>query len=311
MKTFIAIGFAVFVALVTGRLLAAEPVAAGATNLVESLPALSPFGEAKVIRNIAYTTNAGPRQNFDLYLPGMGKKPFPLLVWIHGGGWSMGSKDWINVRYLVRHGYAIASIDYRMTDEGAFPMQIQDCNTALNFILAHAPEYGVDGKKFAVGGGSAGGHLALLLGMARRQPGFGADPAVKPAAILDLFGPTDFTKTLEQLQAIHSEKGIQAFQDAVPKLLGGRLSLATDKAEIASPVNYVNGNSPPVFILHGGSDDVVPIAQSEELRAALDRAGVPNRYMEVQGAGHDGAKFSTPDIEAAEVDFLDGIFKKR
>jgi len=221
-----------------------------------------------------------------------------------------GSKDWINVRYLVRHGYAIASIDYRFTDEGPFPLQIQDCNTALNFILAHAAEYGVDGKKFAVGGGSAGGHLALLLGLARRQPGFGADPAVKPVAILDLFGPTDFTKTMEQLQALHSKKGIQTFQDAVPKLLGAPLPLPMDKMKIASPVNYVNGNSPPVFILHGGSDDVVPVAQSLELRAALDSAGVQNRYMEVRGVGHDGPKFSTPKIEAAMVDFLDGIFKK-
>jgi len=311
MKKLIALYFLVFTALAPGLLLAADPVTTGATNSVGLLPASSPFGEARAFTNIAYVTNPAPRQNFDLYLPGTGKKPFPLVVWIHGGAWTMGFKDWINVKYLVRHGYAIASIDYRMTGEGPFPLQIQDCNTALNFILAHAAEYGVDGRKFVVGGGSAGGHLALLLGLARQQPGFGADPAVKPAAILDFFGPADFTKMAEQLEAIHSEKGIQLFQDAVPKLLGAPLPLATDKAKIASPVNYIATNSPPVFILHGSGDDLVPVAQSQQLHAALDQAGVQNRYLELPGAGHDGPRFSTSDIESAMVDFLDGVLKKR
>jgi acetyl esterase/lipase len=309
MKQLMAFGLAVVMALMAGGLRAAEPViAGGGTNGVELLSAKSSYGEARAIRNIAYVTNAALRQNFDLYLPVTGAKPFPLVVWIHGGAWMTGSKEWDNVKYLVRHGYAIASIDYRMSAEGVFPIQIQDCNAALNFIVAHAGEYGVDGRKFVVGGGSAGGQLALLLGLARQQPGFGADPAIKPAAILDFFGPTDFTTTLEQLQAVHSEKGIELFQDAVPKLLGlpSPLPPEADKAKIASPVNYVATNSPPVLIVHGGSDDLVPVAQSRELQAVLDRAGVPNRLMVVPDVGHDGPKFSTPEIEAVVVGFLKG-----
>jgi len=296
-------------ALATGRLMAAELVAAGVPHAVELLPAASPYGEAKAITNIAYVTTPAPRQNFDLYLPVDGKKPFPLVIWIHGGGWMLGFKDWNNAKYLVRHGYAVASVDYRMTSEGAFPIQIQDCNAALNFIVAHAGEIGVDSKRLVVAGGSAGGHLALLAGLARQQPGFGADPAIKPAAILDFFGPTDFTTGLGQLEAMHSEKGIGLFKDAVPKLLGTSLPLDLGKAKIASPVNYIGTNSPPVLMVHGSNDELVPVAQSRQLQAALDRAGVQNRYLEVPDTGHDGPRFSKPDIEAVVTAFLDGVFK--
>src|SRR5271154_3451392 len=198
----------------------AQPAASDVQGVVQVLPASSPYGEATVVTNIPYVTNPTPRQNFDLYLPAKGEKPFPLIFWIHGGAWMMGFKDWDNVKYLVRHGYAIASIDYRMSTDAKFPAQIQDCNTALNFILAHATNYGINPRQFVVGGGSAGGHLALLMGLARDEKSFGADASIKPLAILDFFGPTDFNTMLDDLKMIHSEKGIALFQDAVPKLLG-------------------------------------------------------------------------------------------
>ncbi|HEV2694965.1 MAG TPA: alpha/beta hydrolase [Verrucomicrobiae bacterium] len=291
--------------LSAGGLLAAE------TNAVTpKVAAAGPLGAARVTRDIAYATNS-PRQNFDLYVPREGQGPFPLVVWIHGGAWMLGSKDWINVSYLVRHGYAIASIDYRFSQDAPFPAQIQDCNAALNFILAHAAEYGVDRSRLVVGGGSAGGHLALLLGLARSSAGFGADAAVRLAAILDFFGPADFTTSLADLQAIHSEKGIQLFHDAVSKLLNVPSPLSGDlpaavvaKERAASPVNYIGSNSPPVLILHGGKDDLVPVAQSRGLAAALDKAGVRNRLLVVPDAGHDGPMFATPEVEAAVVEFL-------
>lgn len=309
MKKWIVFGLIVWATLVSNHAPAAETAASAGTNLDELLPASSPYGEARAIRNIAYTTNATSRQNFDLYLPVTEKKPFPLIVWIHGGAWMMGSKEWDNVKYLVKHGYAIATIDYRTTMEAPFPAQIQDCNTALNFILAHATEYGVQSQPFVIGGGSAGGHLALLLGLARQQADFGANPAIKPAAILDFFGPADLLKMEDDLAAIHSEKGIQLFRNAVPKLLGTPLPLDPAKAKYASPMTYLATNSPPVLILQGSIDDLVPCVQSQRLHAALDQAGVPNRYIEVAGAGHDGPRFSTPEIETNVVGFLNGILK--
>jgi acetyl esterase/lipase len=308
MKKRVVFGLVLWAALVQSP--AAETAAAAVTNAEELLPVSSPYGEARAIRNLAYTTNATPRQNFDLYLPVTGKKPFPLIVWIHGGAWMMGIKEWDNVKYLVKHGYAIATIDYRTSVEAPFPVQIRDCNTALNFILAHAAEYGVQSRPFVIGGGSAGGHLALLLGLAREQADFGADPTIKPAAILDFFGPADFLKMKDDLEAIHSAKGLQTFEDAVPKLMGAPWPLDAAKVKNASPVTYITTNSPPVLILQGGRDDMVPRAQSQRLHAVLDQAGVPNRYIEVAGAGHDGPRFSTLEVETNVVEFLGGILKQ-
>ena len=278
---------------------------------VEVLPASSPYGEVRVIRNIPYAAQPTSRQNFDLYLPANKTgEPFPLVVWIHGGAWMMGIKEWDNVKYLVRHGYAIASIDYRLSTEIPFPAQIQDCNAALNFILAHATNYGINPKRFVVGGGSAGGHLALLLGLARDEKNFGADNSIKPLAILDFFGPADFNRMENDLETIHSEKGLELFKDAGGKLLGAPVEQSSDKAKLASPINYVSAANPPVLILQGGKDDLVPAVQSRRLHDALDQAGVKNQIIEVDAAGHDGPLFSTPEIESNVVSFLTEVSEK-
>jgi acetyl esterase/lipase len=289
----------------------AQPISSDGSSAAEILPASSPYGEATVIKNIPYVAHPTSRQNFDLYLPkNKSDQPFPLVFWIHGGAWMMGFKDWDNVKYLVRHGYAIASIDYRMSTDAKFPAQIQDCNAALNFILTHATNYGINPKQFVVGGGSAGGHLALLLGLARHERDFGAKSSVKPLAILDFFGPTDFNTMLDDLKMIHSEKGIALFQDAVPKLLGTPLGQSSDEAKIASPITYVKKTNPPVLILQGGKDDLVPVAQSQRLHDALDRARVKNQLIVVDAAGHDGPLFSTPEMESKVTDFLNEVFSK-
>jgi acetyl esterase/lipase len=278
-------------------------------GVAEVLPASSPYGEATIITNIPYTAHPLPRQNFDLILPAKkGNQPFPLVVWIHGGAWLSGIKEWDNVKYLVRHGYAIASIDYRFSMEAPFPAQIQDCNIALNFILAQATNYGVSSKRFVVGGGSAGGHLALLLGLARGEQNFGADASIEPLAILDFFGPADFNEMKDDLETIHSEKGLVLYKDAVGKLMGAPVDQSSDKQKMASPISYVSTANPPVLIIQGGTDDLVPAVQSRRLHDALDRAGVKNQLIMVDAAGHDGPLFSTPEMEAKVVNFLNEIF---
>jgi acetyl esterase/lipase len=275
---------------------------------IEMLPASSPYGEAMGIKNIPYLAHPTARQNFDLYLPlHKGQRPFPLIVWIHGGAWMMGLKDWDNVKYLVRDGYAIASVDYRFTTDAPFPAQIQDCNAALDFILAHATNYGIDPKNFIVGGGSAGGHLSLLLGLARTETDFGADPSLKPRAVLDFFGPADFNRAADDLTKIHSQKGLDLLKDAGTRLLGSPVEQAPDKAKAASPITYVSPNAPPVLILQGAKDDLVPPDQSIRLEAALRRAGAKTELIMINEAGHDGPLFSTPDIAAKVIAFLNQL----
>jgi acetyl esterase/lipase len=255
-----------------------------------------------VTRNIPYTANPHPRQNFDLYLPpGNHQQPPTLILWIHGGAWMLGSKEWINVRYLINHGYAIASVDYRFSGDAAFPTQIQDCNTALNFLMAHAASYGIASNRCIIGGGSAGGNLALLLGLARNEKAFGADPSIKPLAILDFFGPTDLTRVVDE--TVRTNEHATA-QDAVQRLLGGPVADHLDLARLASPINYVSHDSAPVLILHGDKDEMVPVVQSQRLHARLDEAGVKNELITVKGAGHDGPMFETPDIQDKVVSFL-------
>ena len=260
------------------------------------------YGDATVRKNIPYVTNPHPRQTLDLYLPkGAGGAPVPLVVWMHGGAWMLSNKDWNNVKYLVKHGYALASVDYRLSGDAVFPVQIKDCNAALDFLLNKAASYGIDPGKFIVGGASAGGHLALLLGLARNERTFDADPAVRPFAILDFFGPTDLTTIIDEVGHGH---GREVQEDVVPGLLGGPLIKHMDLARSASPLTYVDSGNPPVLILHGDKDDLVPYSQSERLHSRLDDVGIRNELITVRGAGHDGPMFETPEIQEKVVSFL-------
>jgi acetyl esterase/lipase len=272
-----------------------------APNGIENTGDSSPYGEAFVKKDIPYVTNPHLRQTFDLYLPkNRGLRPSPLIFWLHGGAWMLSNKDWDNVKYLVKHGYAIASVDYRLSGDALFPAQIKDCNTALDFILAHTDSYGIDAKRFVIGGASAGGHLALLLGLARNEKAFGANPSLKPFAILDFFGPTDLTTILDEVGPGH---GQQVLEDAQQRLLGS-LTNPLDITRAASPIIYVRPGNPPVLILHGDKDDLVPYSQSQRLHSRLDQIGVKNVFITVPGAGHDGPMFETPEIQEKVISFL-------
>ncbi|CAN5817950.1 hypothetical protein BH09VER1_BH09VER1_34050 [soil metagenome] len=257
------------------------------------------FGEgappATVLKDIAYTGGANPQQTLDLYLPA--QKPAPLVLWIHGGGWKTNNKSWVLVPYLVAKGYAIASINYRYSTEAIFPAQIQDANAALNFVLHHAAEYGLDKNRIAVAGDSAGGHLALLLGLARDEGGFGADATIRPRAVIDFFGPTDFTA--------FSQPPPPGAEDVIGQLLGATPHDRPDLAKAASPVTYVAAANPPVLILHGEKDTVVPLSQSRVLEDLLKKANIPAELVVVPGGGHEGPAFSNAKAQEKILRFLE------
>jgi acetyl esterase/lipase len=251
---------------------------------------------ASVVRDVAY----GPheRNKLDVYVP-KGDGPFPLVIWVHGGAWLGGSKDGGGpAARLLEKGYAVAAINYRLSQHAVFPAQIVDCKAAVRHLRANAPEYKLDPGRFGVWGSSAGGHLAALVGTTGGVTEFevGEHPTVssRVQAVCDFFGPTDLTRMQEQTVG---KGAIDHNSPDAPeaKLLGGPVPANKAKAATANPITYVTRDDPPFLIVHGDKDPLVPLGQSEILHAALTKAGVPSELVVVEGGGHGGNGFDTPD----------------
>ena len=148
-------------------------------------------------RDLVYARAGAKDLLLDLYLPEGAPRPLPLVVWIHGGGWRNGAKEQTPARRLVERGYAVASINYRLSGEAIFPAQIHDCKAAVRWLRANAAKYGLDAGRVAAWGSSAGGHLVALLGTSggimELEGGLGnADQSSRVQAVVDFFGPHGF-----------------------------------------------------------------------------------------------------------------------
>jgi acetyl esterase/lipase len=192
----------------------------------------------KVYRNIPYLKSGLPEQNFDLYLPDSAKKPMPLIIWIHGGGWDGGYKGWIEIPYLAKLGYAIAIVEYRFSRVAPFPAQVLDCNEAVYYLWKNAKKYGLDTSRFVIGGGSAGGHLAALIGastnkhIAEFYNDINKENKVRIRAVLDYYGPSD-------LNVVHGRAAYLDYDSPnsfLNKFLGASALDRPDLAAVASPV---------------------------------------------------------------------------
>jgi len=258
----------------------------------------------RVHRNLEYVRGGHERQKLDLYLPKTPGTNLPLIINIHGGAFRMGSKEQdVPLDYLPR-GYAVASINYRLSQHAVFPAQIEDCKTAVRWLRAHAAEFGLDPKRFAAWGASAGGHLAAMLGVtgAEKQFDVGAnlDQSSGVQAVVDYFGPTDFL----QMDAHRTANG-QVHDGAdspESELVGGPIQQNPEKTAKANPVTYVTRKSPPFLICHGDADPLVPHHQSVLLEAALKKAGVPVTLYTVKGGGH--GQFRDPKVAELTRQFL-------
>lgn len=266
----------------------------------------------KTHRDLVYVEGGHERNKLDLYLPEKSDGPLPLLIWVHGGGWQNGSKDGcppLRAGYLDR-GYAVASINYRLSGHAVFPAQIEDCKAAIRWLRAHAADYGLDPKRFGVWGSSAGGHLVALIGTSgdvkEFDVGGNLDQSSRVQAVCDYYGPTDFTVfvTTPGYESHASEASPEA------KLIGGAVMQNKDKAARVNPITYVSRDDPPFLIVHGDKDPTVPINQSELLFKSLKETGVSSHFHTIHGAGHGGPGFASQDSADRVASFFDQRLKK-
>lgn len=239
---------------------------------------------ARKLSDLEYTRAPGRPLKLDLYLPTGATNPLPVLVWIHGGAWKMGSKNWCPIAPLVTNGLAVASIEYRLSGEAKFPAQIMDCRAAIRWLRANAAQHGLDAGHIAAFGASAGGHLAALLGTAPEVKEWDAGEHLAESArvqcVVAFYPPTD----LDDLTKGWFWRKVP-FSD-VGRLIGGPVEQNRDRVARANPVNYVTKAAPPFYLLHGERDRLVPLRQSELLHDALMKAGVPVHFEIVPRKGH-------------------------
>ena len=260
----------------------------------------------RVEKDVVYATVGDRKLVLDLYWHPNVSEAMPLIVWIHGGAWRRGSKNNLgNVVPMLEKGYAVASVEYRLSGEAIFPAQIQDCKAAVRWLRAHAGDYKLNGEKFGAWGPSAGGHLVAMLGtandVAEWEVGDHLDVSSRVQAVCDWFGPTD----LLRMNDVKGNIDHNAPDSPESQLIGAPIQENPDLAGNANPITYVSGDDPPFLIMHGGKDRTVIPNQSEFLNVALQEQGVPSTFVWIDDQGH-GFRGERADLMKLVEAFFDG-----
>lgn len=260
---------------------------------------------------IPFATVDGHELKLDLFLPENVQSPY-LLIWIHGGGWRGGNREICNLRWLHKHGYAVASVSYRLSQQAVFPAQIHDVKAAVRWLRAHAEEYGYRTDRIAVAGASAGGHLATLLGLTadvetlEGSVGDHLDQSTRVDGIIDYYGAMDFIQRAKtQPHETLDSRGV------VYQLLGGPVDQLEDMARLASPVYHVTPDDPPLLILHGTGDGTVLIDQAVRIMNRYLEVGLPVELHAHDIQMHGGDVYDRVTNRLIVLDFLDKHLRER
>jgi len=257
------------------------------------------------VSDITYAVVDDRELGLDIYMPSGVDDP-PLLVWIHGGRWLYRTKEDINTLALVEEGFAIASIDFRLSVDAPFPAQIHDIKAAIRFLRAHAETYGYEATRIGVHGRSSGGHLTALVGVTngvKELEGelgdhLGVSSDVQVA--VSYFGASNLTTILDQSTPF----GVMLRGPALALLLGGPMEATAELAELASPVFHVDAQDPPLLLLHGDQDPQMPINQAHELHGVYKEHGLPVHLEVIHGAKHGTPEFFDAKRTALVAEFL-------
>ncbi len=288
------ISISIILALILSIVTAQEPMQSASSRV--------PKGTI-IHRDLPYVTDGHKRQKLDLYLPRAEKK-LPLIIWVHGGAWLAGSKaGGVPLDYLG-DGYAVASINYRLSQHAIFPAQIEDCKAAVRWLRVNAEKYNLNPNCFGAWGESAGGHLVAMLGTTGDVKAFDVGEHLtissRVQAVADYFGPTDFLQMDEHRPPNGQIHNVPDSPES--KLVGGPIQENHEKVARANPITYVTKDDTPFLIIHGDIDPLVPHHQSELLEAELKKAGVPVSFYTVKGAGHGG--FKDPNVPKLTKEFF-------
>jgi acetyl esterase/lipase len=274
-------------------------IATGQLKLIE--PSDSTPETVTEHRDVVYCHVEGHALKLDLAVPKQPKGKVAGLIFVHGGAWSGGERS-VYRYYITRfaeRGYAAATISYRLSGDAIFPAAVHDCKCAVRWMRSRADEYGIDAERLAIIGGSAGGHLAMMVA-------YSDDPALegtgeysgvssRVAAVVNFYGPMDLTTDAAR------EAG------AVRKFLGGTYEERKTSYELASPVRHLDAKDPPTLIFHGSLDQVVAVRQSDQLAARLRQLGVPYVYDRLEGWPHalDAADVVNEHCRGLMLQFFD------
>jgi acetyl esterase/lipase len=263
-------------------------------------------------RDIVYATVGDRPLKLDLYVPSAASHDSPrLIVWVHGGAWRAGSKKDMPLAELVKRGYAVASVEYRLSPEARFPAQMHDIKAAIRFLKASAEKYGYSRERMTLAGSSAGGHLAMLAAVSpgneqlEGKLGEHGDESSKVDACVVYYGMSNLTTILAQ----STPHGLKVRVPALQLLLGGQPEEVPDLARLASPVYHIDNAAPPVLLLHGDQDPQAPINQAHEVVGKYEKVKRPCQFVVLYGSKHGGAEFF--DAKHSEIvdRFIDEITK--
>jgi acetyl esterase/lipase len=256
------------------------------------------------LKNVPFGEADGTPLLLDACYPSpMPTSPLPVVIWVHGNGWSTGQRcDDAGICHLyAQQGFFTLTIDYRLSHQAPFPAQIHDVKAAIRWVRASASTYALDPNRIGIAGFSAGGHLAALAGLTDDMPeleGTSGSPGCSSRVHAVAVGaaPLDFFE--------YRRRAEYAF---LVQFFGGAVDERTDLWRLASPIYHVQRRAPPFLIAHGTLDELVPFSQAERLAAALQAVGVAVEFIPVEGVDHNWTPLVAPRTEGAPARDLEHL----
>lgn len=241
----------------------------------------------------------------DLHLPAR-RTSNTLLLYVHGGAWRSGSKSDVPVKALVEHGYALASVSYRLSPEARFPANVHDIKAAIRYLRAQQRELGISADRIVILGTSAGAHLAALVGVSNGHPelegrvGNHGEQSSSVQGIVSFYGASNLMTILAQ----STPHGLGVRTPALELMLGSTPAENPELGRLASPVVHVDAQDPPLLLIHGDQDPQMPVNQSLELQAEYETRNLSVRFINVHGGKHGGSEFYDSNMLDRVASFL-------